>query len=339
MKYKLIAFAVIVLIFCTTGLSWAEPLKVTGDVRIRYQDRSGDVDSSRAPGDHTITRIRVNMETEIVPRLNVYARLAMEQAAGLHHNNGLYDTAGVFDRWGAEYKFRGGSIRLGKQDVVLGPDGLVMTTLIDAVGRDNQLTGATVKLNTFPNTTVKLVGGQLGSGLFQPLNGLKANLYAAQIDRRLDRTLAVGVTWRRTAAIDNYSSFMAEHIGYGAEFDTYSVFANYYLDKSTALYTEIGRSSSKTDNNAFSLGAAHRFDNKNSISLNYFKQDAKAVMLGNWGAPDFTIRNGSTTWQGFANYYRYQMTDSTLLEVSDYYEMGNNTKSANQFRLNVIKAF
>jgi len=338
LKKITIALAAMVF-FCTANTIYAEPLQVYGDVRIRYQDRTGDVEPAKAPGSHTITRIRVNMEAPLADKFSVYGRLAVEQAAGLQHNNGLYDTAGVFDRWGAEYKFSSGSVKLGKQDIVLGQDGLVLMTLIDAVGKDNQLTGATVTLKTDKNTTIQLIGGRLGSGLFQPAEAVKANLYAVQVSNRIDRRLSVGATWRRIAAIDDYSALIAKLIGYNTEFDTYSLSGNYYLGNKTVVYTEVGQSNADKFNKAFSIGIAHMFDKKNSMSVNYFKQDVQAIMLGNWGAPDFTVRNGSTTWKGYANYYRHQMDKSTLLEISDYYEKGNNTKSANQFRLNVIKSF
>lgn len=109
----------------------------------------------------------------------------------MDHHNGLYDTHGALDRWGINWKFKNGTMKVGKQDVVLGQEGLVLTTLIDAVGAENQMTGLTTTWKD-KNTTFKLVGGRLGEGLFQPLPTIKANLYALQIDHQVDRRLSVG---------------------------------------------------------------------------------------------------------------------------------------------------
>ncbi|MEG6586792.1 hypothetical protein [Dendrosporobacter sp. 1207_IL3150] len=336
-KSVLIIAAAVILSVATVG-SAATP-EVNGDIRIRIQDRAGDTDSP-TKGTFTITRVRLNASMPIENNTSVFGRLALEQAAGEKaHSNGLYDTSGAFDRWGVKWKYKNGALKVGRQDVVLGQDGLVLTTLIDAVGESNQLTGIDASWKE-GNTSLKLVGGRLGSGLFQPLHGMEANLYALQVNRKIDQRFSGGATYRRISTIDNYSTTMANLIPPNKSiFNTYSLFGSYCFDSKNVVYTEIGSSNADSDDNGLSLGLAHRIDKKNSYSINYFKQERYSGMFRNWGAPDFAREGSNTSWNGYALYYRYQMNDKTLLEISDYYEKGNVSNSANQFRVTLLANF
>lgn len=329
----------------------AAALDVNGDFRLRFQSRTGDTDSA-TKGDFTIMRARVNFDSDLGSDWHLYSRLAVEQAAGKPHNNGLYDTSGAFDRFGVQRNFKGGSIKIGRQDVVLGQDGLVLSTLIDAVGENNQLTGATVTLNVDSNTKLKIVGGRLGDGLFEPtiqaafppgyspLPTINANLYALQINHKVDPRLSVGGTYRTIATIDKTSSNLANQMASDV-FRTYTLFGNYYIGPKTAVYTEFGHSNADQHNFAAGFGIGHILDKKNSVSVNYFKQDKNSGMFGNWGAPDFARAKGTnnTSWQGIAIYLRHSIDKNTMLELSDYYEHGNDTNTANQFRIGLNTNF
>lgn len=330
----------------------AAPLDVSGDFRLRFQSRTGDTDSA-TKGDFTIMRARVNLGNDLGEDWRFYSRLAVEQAAGKPHNNGLYDTSGACDRWGVQRNFEGGSIKLGRQDVVLGQDGLALSTLIDAVGENNQLTGATVTLKIDPNTTIKVVGGRLGQGLFQaaiaaayppgypvPTMNINANLYALQVNHKVDQRFSIGGTYRSIATIDTHSSNVAKSMQSQKDvFNTSTLFGNYYIDPRTAVYTEFGRSNADQYNFAAGFGIGHVVDQKNSVSVNYFKQDINSGMFANWGTPDFARKGSSTSWKGLATYLRHSLDKNTMLELSDYYEQGNKTNTANQFRINLITNF
>ena len=337
MKKKHLAVVVILGSFAVTEIALAATPEINGDIRIRIQDRSGDTTSSAA-GTLTITRLRLNADLPIGENISIYSRLAIDQAAGRGHNNGVYDTEGILDRWGVNWKLKNGVIKLGKQDVVLGQEGLVLTTLIDAVGENNQMTGVTTTWQE-KNTTFKLVGGRLGEGLFSILPNFKANLYALQIDHQVDRRLSVGATYRRIATIDQHSSLYAKGALQTDVFTTYSLLASYYLDAKTKVYTEFGYSNADQHNGALGLGFGHMMDKKNSYSMNYFKQGKKSGLFGNWGSPDFTSKGTNTSWTGYALYYRHHMDSKTMLEVSDYYELGNEENKANQFRVTLMAKF
>jgi len=316
----------------------AAPVEIDGDIRIRIQNRSGDTDSP-AKGTFTITRIRLNENVPVTENISLYSRFAIDQAAGKAYNNGLYDTDGAFDRWGINWKYKNGSLKLGRQDVVLGQENLVLGTLIDAVGENNQLTGLTA-IWKMGNNSLKLVGGRLGSGLFQPLKKIEANLYGLQMDHKVNQRLNIGGTYRQVATIDQYSAIRATlYPPHKDVLNTYSLFASYYLDAKTIAYTEFGYSNADQYNSGLGIGISHRMDMKNSYSINYFRQGINSGLLRNWGAPDFARWAGNTTWQGVAIYYRYQMDRNTSLEVSDYYEKGNVNNAANQFRIAVMTKF
>lgn len=315
--------------------------EVDGDIRIRIQSRTGDANSLNK-GTVTITRIRLHGDFPINENVSLYGRLAVEQASGRVHHNGLYNTAGMFDRWGMNLKYKNGVVKVGRQDVVLGQEGLVLTTLIDAVGENNQLTGVTAMWKNGKNS-VKLVGGRLGDGLFQPLPRVKANLYGAQLDHKVNQRLSIGGTYRTIATIDNYSSIMAKTYlpAHTDIVNTYSILGSYYLDSKTMMYTEFGYSNANQYNAGFGLGIAHRMDKKNSYSINYFNQGINSGLFRNWGAPDFAknLSGSNTSWVGYALYYRHQMNSNTQLEVSDYYEQGNLNSRANQFRVTLLSRF
>lgn len=318
-------------------VAFAATPEVDGDLRIRVQSRTGDTNSP-TKGTVTITRLRLNGDFPIDDNVSMYGRLAVEQASGKIHHNGMYDTAGMFDRWGINWKYKNGGVKIGRQDVVLGQEGLVLTTLIDAVGADNQLTGVTATWKDGKNS-FKLVGGRLGEGLF-PVPKVKTNLYAFQIDHKVNQRLSIGGTYRQIASVDDYSSGKAYLLAGTDLVKTYSLLGSYYLDRKTIAYTEFGYSNAKEYNGGFGLGMAHMMDKKNSYSINYFKQGKNSGLFRNWGAPDFaTISNTNTSWTGYALYYRYQMNAKTLLEVSDYYEQGNVNSQANQFRVALLAKF
>ena len=339
MKKTYLTVAVFLGLFAMAEIALAATPEINGDIRIRIQDRSGDTTSSAA-GTLTITRLRLNVDLPVSENISVYSRLAIDQAAGRGHNNGVYDTEGVLDRWGVNWKFKNGAMKLGKQDVVLGQDGLVLTTLIDAVGENNQMTGLAARWKE-GKTTFQILGGRLGEGLFQPLPKVKANLYALQIDHQADRRLSVGATYRQIAAIDQYSSALAKYYlpQHTDVLTTYSLLASYYLDGKTKVYTEFGFSSADQHNRGIGFGLGHRMDKKNSYSINYFKQGVKSGLFGNWGSPDFTSKGTNTSWTGYALYYRHHMDNRTMLEVSDYYELGNEENRANQFRVTLMANF
>lgn len=326
-------------VFCLSATVLAATPEVDGDIRIRVQSRTGDT-VSPTKGTVTITRIRFNTEFPIDERVSLYGRLAVEQAGGKDHHNGLYDTAGMFDRWGINWKYKNGAVKAGRQDVVLGQEGLVLTTLIDAVGEDNQLTGVTALWKEGKNS-FKLVGGRLGGGLFYPLTNVKTNLYALQIDHKADRRFSFGGTYRQIAAVDQYSSMIAKYGPIGKDvIKTYSLLASYFIDPKTMIYTEFGASNANRYNNALGFGMGHMIDKKNSYSINYFKQEVNSGLFGNWGAPDFAAKSAAnTSWTGYALYYRYQMNRKTQLEISDYYEQGNVKNNANQFRVTLLSKF
>lgn len=316
----------------------AAPIEIDGDVRVRIQNRSGDTDSP-AKGTFTITRIRLNESVPVTKNISLYSRFAIDQAAGKGSNNGLYDTDGAFDRWGINWKYKNGSLKLGRQDVVLGQENLVLGTLIDAVGENNQLTGLTA-IWKMGNNSLKLVGGRLGSGLFQTPKKISANFYGLQVDHNVNQRLSVGGTYRQIAMIDQDSSRIAKLSSIKKDvLNTYSLFASYYLDAKTIVYTEFGYSNAEKYNNGLGIGISHRMDRKNSYSINYFRQGTNSGLFRNWGAPDFARWAGDMTWQGVAIYYRYQMNSKTSLEVSDYYEKGNMDNTANQFRIAVMTKF
>lgn len=334
-----VIIAVVFWMLSLVGSAFAAPPKFDGDIRIRIQDRSGDT-TSPMKGTFTITRVRLNANFPVDEQISIYSRLAIDQAAGKAHNNGLYDTDGAFDQWGINWKFKNGAMKLGRQGVVLGQAGLVLTTLIDAVGEDNQMTGVTTTWKE-KNTTLKLVGGRLGEGLFQPLPKVMANLYALQIDHQIDRRLSVGATYRQIATIDQHSSTLAKMFlpQKTDALTTYSLLANYYLDAKTKVYTEFGYSNADHHNGGLGLGVGHMMDKKNSYSINYFKQGVNSGLFGNWGAPDFASIGTNTSWEGYALYYRHHMDSKTMLEVSDYYEQGNVSNKANQFRITLMAKF
>ncbi|WP_378955251.1 hypothetical protein [Pelosinus sp. sgz500959] len=340
LKTKLIFGITIGIVCISFGVLAATP-EVDGDIRIRIQSRTGDA-NSLMKGTVTITRVRLNADFPIHDQVSLYGRLAVEQAGDKVHNNGLYDTAGVFDRWGMNWKYKNGIVKIGRQDVVIGQEGLVLTTLIDAVGENNQLTGVTAIWKEGENS-FKLVGGRLGEGLFQPLPKVKANLYALQVDHKVNQRLSIGATYRQIATIDHYSSAMAGVYlsAYPGVIKTYSLLGSYYLDHKTIGYTEFGYSNAQQYNGGFGLGVAHMIDKKNSYSINYFNQGKNSGLFRNWGAPDFArnISNANTSWIGYALYYRHQMNRKTLLEISDYYEQGNVNSGANQFRVALLTNF
>ena len=339
-KIKMI-LGIVMGIFCLSANGLAATPEFDGDVRIRVQSRTGDANSS-TKGTMTITRIRLHGDVPINENLSVYGRLGVDQADGKAHHNGLYDTSGMLDHWGINWKYKNGSVKAGRQDVLLGQEGLVLTTLIDAVGEDNQLTGVTGIWNEGKNS-LKLVGGRLGKGLFQPIPKVKANLYALQIDRKINQRLSVGATYRQIATIDKHSKAMASAFlpAYPDRIETYSLLGNYGIDSKTIVYTEFGYSNAQKYNGGFGLGMAHMMDKKNSYSINYFKQGVNSGLFRNWGAPDFArnISGSNTSWKGYALYYRHQINPKTQLEVSDYYEQGNVNGDANQFRVTLMAKF
>lgn len=337
-KILFIIITTIAMLSLITVVSAATP-EFDGDLRIRFQDRSGDTDSP-TKGTFTITRIRLNAAIPIEKNISIFSRIAVEQAAGATaHSNGLYDTGGALDRWGVQWKHNGAAIKVGRQEVVLGQEGLVLTTLIDAVGEGNQLTGIHATWQKY-NTSFNLIGGRLGSGVFQPISNMEANLYALQVKRNLTQRLKVGATYRRIATIDNYSTGIAHLVPPNKDvFNTYSLFGSYFIDPKTMVYTEFGRSNADNYNNGVGLGFAHQIDRKNSYSVNFFKQEKNSGLFRNWGSPEFARSGANTSWDGYALYYRYQITPKSQWEVSDYYEQGDSNGSANQFRITLLTSF
>lgn len=336
MQKGLIALIMAVLLSSANAVG-AASVNLDGDIRIRIQTRTGDV--AKMKDTFTITRVRLNAALPVDERVSIYSRLAVEQAAGSDHNNGLYDTAGVLDRWGINWKYDKGVVTIGRQDVVLGQDGLVLTTLIDAVGRDNQLTGISTYWRN-GNTSVKMIGGRLGEGLFQPIPNMAVNLYAVQLEQKINRGFNIGATYRQVAAIDQYSSRIASRLPpYQAVLHTYSLFGSYYLDNKTMVYTEVGKSNADRYSQGLGVGIAHKLDNKSSCSINFFRQGVNSGMFRNWGAPELVRdKSKSNIWNGYAAYYRYQMDKKTSLELSDYYEYGGNN-DANQLRISLMASF
>lgn len=323
----------------------AEPM-IDGDLRLRWQIRTGDTDAP-LKGSHTIARLRLNVTLPIDPTFSVYGRVAVEQELGRRHNNGSYDTEGAVDRWGLNWKLPQGNIRVGAQELVLGEENLALTTLMDAVGSDNQLTGITVNWQQRQDEW-KLVGGRMGTGFFQKNFGalqlpVHTNLYALQVKHRVDQRLQVGAQYRRIATIDNFSSWAALHNApYNIDqFNTYSVFAGYYLDRKTKLYAELARSNTARDNVAVGIGLGHQVDAKNSYSINYFRQGVASGMFGNWGAPELSSKSylSDTRWTAYALYWRHKLDQQKYIEFSDYYEMGNAGHAANQFRITLMSEF
>lgn len=336
-----LTLGIFLLLFGISVHGFAATPEVDGDIRIRIQSRTGDTNSP-LKGTATITRIRLHGELPMSENVSLYGRLAVEQAEGRVRHNGLYDTAGMFDHWGMKLKYKNGVVKVGRQEIVLGQEGLVLTTLIDAVGENNQLTGVTGIWKEGKNT-FKLAGGRLGDGLFQPLPRVKANLYGMQIDHKVNQRLSIGGTYREIATIDNYSSLVAKTYlpAHTDVVKTYSILGSYYLDSKTMIYTEFGYSNANQYNAGFGLGIAHRMDKKNSYSINYFNQGTNSGLFRNWGAPDFAknLSGSNTSWVGYALYYRYQMDRKMQLEISDYYEQGNVSSKANQFRVTLLAGF
>lgn len=290
---KVIALILTGLSLSITQVASAEPVKVTGEVSVKYE-RDTAVGDPTTSG--TMSTLKLRAETELGAGWSLYARLGAQYATqpSLADFNTAAEVYGAdkkavvtLDQFGLTYKADKLSYKLGRQDAKVGTTALLYSRPDTNIGKKAFVDGLSVSGTTGVIDVSALLAREDNAA-----GNPKNKVYAIRAGYNPMESLNWGLTLGR------YSS--------DASTNHWAVDGTYKLGKSS-LTAEYTKSSSNADNKAYATTLNYGFDAKTAVYITGFRVEANGDM---GGQSDFD--NGN---KGIYYGLTYKLSDTTGLEI------------------------
>lgn len=289
MKKRLLTAAVAAMITLSTGLVMAAPVELDGSVSYRYRTDNNENSDDYNAG---ITRFTLNAKSEIAPHLSLYARFAAE---GVSNNaftaakdyNGTDNFIGEIDQYGFDYTNKGFDYKVGQQAAFIGGTGLIYDST-GYLGKQDYgvVDGINIKGKSGV-TSLDFLAAQENNSV-----GDDNKIYALRGSYNPTERLTLGATYA-TYRKDDAQNLWAVDAAYTAGKATYSA--------------EYAKSNADSQNAAYDVGVAYKFDNKNTASVTNYKVETNGNI------------NGMTTFdsnhKGFYYGFDHNFTKDTALHL------------------------
>jgi hypothetical protein len=262
---KGIAALVAGLILAGAPAVYAEELKVTGEVTVKYERDTADDDAVSG----TMSTFKLNLEQELSPRFSLYARLAGQRAtqpALADFNTAAYaentQSVAAFDQFGFIFKPDNLTFKVGRQGTAIGTEALLYKRDDDGIGKHVFVDGLTVD-GKVGAVDVSAYAVREDNEAGNP----RGKIYAIRTGYSPTDNLNWGLTLGR---YQNEDAGSTNH---------WAVDGTYEFGKSSfaAQYT---KSSADADNKGFVMNLSYDFDGKTAVSLIAFRMEANGAMGG-----------------------------------------------------------
>lgn len=246
--------------------AYAEPVKITGEVSVKYErDTATDTEASSAG----IYTLKLLGEAELGNGWSLYARLGAQALSkpgfgdfSTDHYGNDKKTVAELDQFGLIHKTEKITYKLGRQDAAVGATALLYSRPDSNIGKKVFVDGLSAS-GTAGATDLSLVLAREDNPAGVPGN----KVYAVRAGHSPQENLNLGLTLGRYQDSANGSS---NHWAVDGTFK----FANNTL---TAEYTRSNRSA---DNKAYALSWSHDLDDKTALSVTAFRVEASGDMGG-----------------------------------------------------------
>ncbi len=287
---------------------YAEPVKITGEVTVKYERDTVDGDPAVSG---TMSTFKLNFEKDLTPNLSLYARLAGQRAtqpALADFNTAAYseNTQGVaaFDQFGFIVKSGELSFKLGRQGVAIGTEALLYKRDDDGVGKHVFVDGLTVD-GKVGAVDLSAYGAREDNEAGNP----RGKIYAIRAGYSPVEKLNFGLTLGR---YQNEAAGDTNH---------WAVDGTYEMGKSS-LAAQYTKSSADIDNKGYVMNYTYDFDGKTAASLIAFRMEANGAM---GGQSEFDGDN-----KGFYYALTHKLSEAANLELvyKDQKQISDGTKNA-----------
>ena len=304
---RIVTMSLAGLIFTLAPVAYAAPVKVTGDVAVKYE-RDTAADEPDQSG--LIYSLKLMGEADLGSGWSLYARLG---AQGLSHaglgdfNPGYYGdddkSVAALDQFGLIFKDKALTYKLGRQDVTVGTAALLYCRDDSKIGKKTFVDGLSVT-GTVGSTEVSAILAREDNEAGMAKN----KVYALRAGFNPEKTINWGLTLGHYQDRENGST---NHWAIDGT-------VKFAKDNVTGQFSQSSRSA---DNKAYALTWNHDCDDKTALYLTGFRVEEHGDM---GGQSDFD--NGNRGW-----YYgiTHQLRDDTSLEVvfKDQREISDGTKN------------
>lgn len=292
---KIIAILLVGISLSTTSLaSAAEPIKLSGDISLKYERDSAGVDPA-ASG--TMYTLKLKAETDLGAGWSFYARLGAQYATQPSLSDYNFDSAvygpnrksvAALDQFGFTHKTDGVVYKLGRQDLTIGTTALLYSRPYTNVGKHFFVDGLTA------TGTVGVV--DLSAVIVQEDNpGSQDNkIYAVRTGFNPIKSINWGLTLGRYQDSSNGNT------------NHWAVDGTYKFDKSS-LTGEYTKSSSSTDNKAYAATWNYGFDDKTTVYITGFRVETN----GDMGKQSDFDNDNKGVYYGVT----YKLSDADNMEV------------------------
>lgn len=304
---KVVTMSLAGLIFTLAPVAYAAPVKVTGDVSVKYEKdtAAGEPDQSGL-----IYSLKLMGEADLGSGWSLYVRLG---AQGLSHvglgdfNPGYYGeddkSVAALDQFGLIYKDKALTYKLGRQDVTVGTAALLYCRDDSKIGKKTFVDGLSVT-GTVGSAEVSAILAREDNEAGMAKNKVYALRTGFNPNKNINWGLVLGHYQDRENGSTNHWA-----VDGTVKFGENNV---------SGQYTQSSRS---TDNKAYVVTWNHDCDDKTTLSISNFRVEENGDM---GGQSDFD--NGNRGW-----YYgiTHQLRDDVGLEVvyKDQREISEGTKN------------
>ena len=259
---RIVALALAVLSLSLSPEAYAEPIKLTGEVSVRYERDTADNNRDVSGTAHTLKLLG---ETELGAGWSVYARLGAQYATepGIgDFNSDAYrqDKKAVvsLDQFGVIYKADSLVYKIGRQDATVGTTALLYSKSESNIGKHSFVDGVTVSGAVGKTELSALIAQEDSAGLHEN------KIYAIRAGYRLRENLSYGFTLGHYQADSESTKHLAMDGTY--KFGKYS------------LTAEIAKSNSNANNKAYAVIWNYGMDEKTAVYVTGFRVEAKGDM-------------------------------------------------------------
>ncbi len=264
---KTVAVMVAGMIMATAPAALAEPVKLSGDVAVKYQRDTADGDPTASGSIYTFKLLG---EAELGGGWSLYARLGAQSVTNplLADFNVAPEVYGenkksvvALDQFGLNYKTAKLTYKLGRQDVGVGTTTLLYHRPDSNIGKKAFVDGLTVAGTVGVVDLTALVARE-----DNPAGTYKNKIYALRTGFNPTESFNWGVTLGRFKGETESTNHWA-------------VDGTYKFGKSS-LTAEYTRANSSTANKAYAIVLSHDFDDKTSASVTGFRVEEFGSMGG-----------------------------------------------------------
>jgi hypothetical protein len=243
----------------------AEPVKLSGDVSVKYERDAASGDPSTSGSMYTL---KLKGETDLGEGWSLYARLGAQYATRPSLSDYNVDPAVygatrksviAFDQFGMTHKVDNIVYKLGRQDLTIGTTALLYSRPYTNAGKKNFVDGLTAS-GTVGIADLSAVVAQEDNPGFQD-----NKIYAIRAGFNPTKNLNWGVTLGRYQDSANGST------------NHWAVDGTYKFDKNS-LTGEYTKSSSSADNKAYAATWNYGFDDKTAVYITGFRVETNGDM-------------------------------------------------------------